>query len=225
MEEKRRESTVKINQVEQLVGITKGNIRFYEKEGLLTPDRNSENGYRDYDEADVAWLKKIKLLRMLDVPIEEILRLKSGSLTLEDAMGRHMIQLGRRQANLAAMEALCGELRDSRCRLDNLDADEVLSRMERQEQEGTKFMNVKRQDNLKRYVGPVVAAVLILALMGGLIALMVWAFTISPEEALPLGVIIGLAAIPAIIILGVLLALFQRVKQIRGGEEDAASQY
>lgn len=216
---------MKINQVEQLVGITKGNIRFYEKEGLLTPDRNSENGYRDYDEADVAWLKKIKLLRMLDVPIEEILRLKSGQLTLEDAMGRHLIQLRRRQANLAAMEALCGELRDSRCPLDGLDADEVLSRMERQEQEGTKFMNVKRQDNLRRYAGPVLAAALILALMGGLIALMVWGFTISPEEAPPLGVIIALAAIPAVVILGVLLALFQRVKQIRGGEEDAASQY
>ena len=86
-------------------------------------------------------------------------------------------------------------------------------------------MNVKRQDNLKRYVGPVAAAVLILALMGGLIALMVWAFTISPEEAPPLGVIIGLAAIPMVVILGVLLALFQRIKQIKGGEEDAASQY
>ena len=33
----RGEKTMKINQVEQLVGITKGNIRFYEKEGLLTP--------------------------------------------------------------------------------------------------------------------------------------------------------------------------------------------
>ena len=32
---------MKINQVEQLVGITKGNIRFYEKEGLLTPGRNN----------------------------------------------------------------------------------------------------------------------------------------------------------------------------------------
>lgn len=216
---------MKINQVEQLAGITKGNIRFYEKEGLLSPGRNSENGYRDYSDADVAWLKKIRVLRMLDVPIEEIRKLHAGTLTLEDAMGRHMIQLKRRQTNLAAMETLCGELRDSRCPLDALDADEVLSRMERQEQEGTKFMNVKRQDNLKRYVAPVVAAVLILALMGGLIALMVWAFTISPEEAPPLGVIIGLAAIPAIIVLGVLLALFQRLKQIKGGEEDAASQY
>ena len=211
-------------EMEARAGVPRANIRYYEAEGLLCP-RREKNGYRDYSEEDQAVLKKIKLLRMLDVPIEEILRLKNGSLTLEDAMGRHMIQLGRRQANLTAMETLCGELRDSRCRLDDLDADEVLSRMERQEQEGTKFMNVKRQDNLKRYVGPVAAAVLILALMGGLIALMVWAFTISPEEAPPLGVIIGLAAIPMVVILGVLLALFQRIKQIKGGEEDAASQY
>ena len=102
---------MKINQVEQLVGITKGNIRFYEKEGLLTPGRNSDNGYRDYSDADVAWLKKIKLLRMLDVPIEEILRLKSGQLTLEDAMGRHMIQLERRQANLAAAQGVCAQIK------------------------------------------------------------------------------------------------------------------
>ena len=138
---------MKINEVERLVGITKGNIRFYEKEGLLTPGRNSENGYRDYSEADVIWLKKIKLLRMLDVPIEEILRLKAGSLTLTDAMGRHMIQLERRQANLEAMHALCAELRDSRGTLDGLDADGVLERIRRQEQEGARFVDVKKRDH------------------------------------------------------------------------------
>ena len=31
---------MKINQVEELVGITKKNIRFYEDEGLVSPDRN-----------------------------------------------------------------------------------------------------------------------------------------------------------------------------------------
>ena len=39
---------MKINQVEELVGITKKNIRFYEEQGLLNPDRNPENGYREY---------------------------------------------------------------------------------------------------------------------------------------------------------------------------------
>ena len=43
---------MKINEVEQLVGVTKRNIRFYEKEGLLSPGR-TDNGYRDYGEADV----------------------------------------------------------------------------------------------------------------------------------------------------------------------------
>ena len=216
---------MKINQVEQLVGITKGNIRFYEKEGLLTPGRNNENGYRDYSDADVVWLKKIKLLRMLDVPIEEIRLLKSGSLTLEDAMGRHMIQLQRRQANLAAAQGVCAQIKDSRSQLDALDADRVLESMERQEQEGTKFMNVGKQDKLTRYVSPIGAAVLILVLMGALIALVVWGFTVSPEEAPPIGVIIAIAAIPTVMIIGVLAALYQRIKQIRGGEEDAAAQY
>ena len=216
---------MKINEVERLVGITKGNIRFYEKEGLLTPGRNSDNGYRDYGEADVVWLKKIKVLRMLDVPLEEIARLKAGTLTLEDAMGRHLIQLERKQANLEAVHAMCGQLREERHRLDSLDPDEVLERMARQEQEGTRFMDVKGRDRRGKYLGALWGALVMLVMMGCLIALLVWGFTISPEEAPPLAVIIGLAAIPVIVILGVLLALYQRIKQIKGGEEDAASQY
>lgn len=216
---------MKINEVERLVGITKGNIRFYEKEGLLAPGRNSENGYRDYSEADVVWLKKIKLLRQLDVPIEEILRLKAGSLTLEDAMGRHMIQLERRQANLEAMHTLCGELRDSRSTLDGLDADGVLERIRRQEQEGARFVDVKKRDHRGKYLGAIWGALVMLAMMAGLFALIVWGFTISPEEAPPLALIVVLAAIPLVIIFGVLLALYQRIQQIRGGEEDDAAQY
>ena len=75
---------MKINEVEAQVGIAKRNIRFYEKEGLLTPARNSENGYRDYGEEDVRTLEKIKLLRKLDVPLEEIRRLQQGLLTLDE---------------------------------------------------------------------------------------------------------------------------------------------
>lgn len=213
---------MKINQVEQLVGITKGNIRFYEKEGLLTPGRNSENGYREYTEEDVAWLKKVRLLRMLDVPIEEILRLRDGMLTLEDAMGRHIIQLERRRANLTAMQEVCRELQSSRCRLDGLDADGVLAHMEQKEQEGTRFMDVKKKDNRVKYVAPFVATAVTVALMAGLTVLILMA--VLGDPAAPRG-LAALAVIPVIIILGVLGALYQRVKQIRGGEEDAAAQY
>ena len=58
---------MKINEVEQLVGITRRNIRFYEKEGLLAPGRDSSNGYRSYTDEDVETLNRIKLLRKLDL--------------------------------------------------------------------------------------------------------------------------------------------------------------
>lgn len=38
---------MKIKHVEELVGITRKNIRFYEEQGLLNPER-AENGYREY---------------------------------------------------------------------------------------------------------------------------------------------------------------------------------
>ena len=63
---------MKINEVEAQVGITKKNIRFYEEQGLLSPRRNSENGYRDYGEEEVKILRQIKLMRKLGVPLEEI---------------------------------------------------------------------------------------------------------------------------------------------------------
>ena len=61
-----------INQVEKITGVSKRNIRFYEKEGLILPKRNNENGYRVYDEYDIWRIKVVKMLRMLDMPLEEI---------------------------------------------------------------------------------------------------------------------------------------------------------
>ena len=51
-----------IKEVEELSNMTRANIRFYEKEGLITPQRDS-NGYRNYTEQDVDILKRIRLLR------------------------------------------------------------------------------------------------------------------------------------------------------------------
>ena len=98
-------------------------------------------------------------------------------------------------------------------------------KMERMEEGGTQFMNIRKNDIVTRYGGTVAAALVFVALMGGLIALMVWGLTVEPAEAPPLGLMLFLLAIPGVVIIGVLLALWQRIKQIRGGEEDAASKY
>ena len=66
-----RGSSMKIKQVEELVGITRKNIRFYEEQGLLNVAR-AENGYREYHQADVDRLMEIKLFRKMDISIEEM---------------------------------------------------------------------------------------------------------------------------------------------------------
>ena len=86
-------------------------------------------------------------------------------------------------------------------------------------------MNVGKKDKLTRYVSPVGAAAVMLVMLGALIGLIVWGFTVDAADAPPIGVVIAIAAIPTVMIIGILAALYQRIKQIRGGEEDAAAQY
>lgn len=217
---------MKINEVESVVGITRRNIRFYEKEGLLTPPRNSQNGYREYGEAEVAALKEIKLLRKLGVPLDEIRRMQAGPGTVGDGMRRHLITLEREQQDLAQAMELCSRLKDQEVRLSELDAELWLKEMEDLERKGTTFQNKQRGDvRVRRYVSPALAAVIMIALMAGVIALMVWAFTIDPADAPPVALMAILVAIPAVIILGILLALVQRRREIRRGEEDEARKY
>ena len=216
---------MKINEVEAQVGITKKNIRFYEEQGLLSPRRDSANGYRNYGEAEVAVLRQIKLMRKLGVPLEEIRRMQAGG-TVADGMRRHLVTLERERRSLEQSILLCQSLKDREERLDALDAGVLLEEMERLEQTGTNFQD-KQKGDLKpaRYAGAVVMALLTSALMLAVIILMVWGFTVEPADAPPLPLLLVLTAIPAVIILGVLLALYQRIKEIQKGEEDDAKNY
>lgn len=216
---------MKINEVEALVGITKKNIRFYEAEGLLAPRRNSENGYRDYGGEEVAALRRIKLLRKLGVPLEEIRKMQSGTHTVGDGMRRHLITLERDRANLEQSIRLCGELTGCQERLADLDAGAILEKMEALEQSGTTFQNKQRQDIRVRYVAPVVIAALTVALMVALAALMAWGYLLDPADAPPLILMLALAAIPLLVAGGVTLALVQRIREIGKGEEDDAKQF
>ena len=217
---------MKINEVEALVGITKKNIRFYEAEGLLAPRRNSENGYRDYGEAEVEALRRIKLLRKLGVPLEEIRQMQTGVHTVGDGMRRHLVTLERERQNLADAARVCEELTDCQERLEALDAQGLLDRMDRMEEEGTTFMDKQKRDmKRRRYVMPVVMAVLMALLMAALIWLFLWAFETDPAGAPPLPLLALFVAIPAVVILGVAIALVQRIREIDKREEDDAKKY
>ena len=176
---------MKINEVEALVGITKKNIRFYEEKGLLSPRRNSENGYRDYGGAEVEALKRIKLMRKLGVPIEDIRRMQEGEQTVGDGMRRHLVTLERERKNIDEAVRLCTLLQQRQERLSELDADQALAEMEQLEHAGATFQNKQRQDIRVRYVAPVVISVLLVVLMAVVIGLLFWAVSLDTADAPP----------------------------------------
>ena len=216
---------MKINEVETLVGITRKNIRFYEAEGLLAPRRNAENGYRDYGEAEVEVMKRIKLLRKLGVSLEEIRQMQTGTHTVGDGMRRHLVSLERDRENLEQSIRLCTRLTGCQERLCDLDAGAVLTEMEELEQIGTTFQNKQRQDVRIRYIAPVVITLITVLCMGSLTGLFLWISFLGELDTPPLGVMLVLALVPVFIIAGVVLALVQRIREIGKGEEDDAKNY
>lgn len=82
-----------IKEAEQQTGISKRNIRFYEQKGMLRPARNQDNDYRDYSPQDIERLKLIRALRMVDMPLEDIRDVLSGTAALEQAVAAQEKQL------------------------------------------------------------------------------------------------------------------------------------
>ena len=216
---------MKINEVEALVGITKKNIRFYEEKGLLSPSRNSENGYRDYGESEVAVLRQIKLMRKLGVPIEEIRRMQEGKQTVGDGMRRHLVTLERERRNLEESMRLCELLKERTEPLGELDAAGVLAEMEKLEQAGASFQNKQKQDVRIRYVAPIVVTAALVALMAAMTGVMLWGYLMDPEDAPPLAITLVMAAMPLLVIAGMLYALVQRIREIGKGEIGDAKKY
>ena len=214
---------MKIYQVEELVGITKKNIRFYEDQGLLCPKRNPENDYREYSLADVRTLEKIKLLRKLSVPIEEIRLLQDGKLSFAQIMTVQIERIEKEQQNAEVMKQLCLQLRDEQANLNTLEASRYLTEMEKMEAEGTKFVDIEKEDiNRKKKTGAVIGALTFCVLMLWVLGMMLIAVRSDSRALVP---VLFVGAIILCLIIGTVVVLVQRFKEINGGEEYDARKY
>ena len=214
---------MKIYQVEELVGITKKNIRFYEEQKLLCPKRNPENDYREYSLEDVRQLEKIKLLRKLSVPIEDIRLLENGKLSLTQSMNQQIEWIEKEQKNTELMKELCAKLRDESTDLKTLNASFYLSEMEKMESQGTKFKDIQKEDiNRKKKSGAVAAAVVFCLILILCFIPMLFVYRSEPNSLVPF-IVTGLITIGLIIV--IIVVLVQRIKEINTGEEYDARNY
>ena len=111
---------MKINEIEKLLGLSKANIRYYENEGLINPSR-TENGYRNYNEVDVALLKKIIIYRKLGISISEIKAVLTNQKSLSGAIADSVKNMSGDIERLNASIEICEEI-ESR-NIDNNDFD------------------------------------------------------------------------------------------------------
>ena len=214
---------MKIKQVEELVGITSKNIRFYEEQGLLQP-RRTENGYRDYRQEDVEQLKRIKLFRKLGVPVEQIGKLFQGKISVNDCLENQEAALKREQDNIEKLCVLTHEMLAGSLSIEKLDSDYWLDEVEKMEKEGIDFVNVSKIDiHMKKKIGAFIGAVIMLAIMLFVLGVTIYGYFSDPD--FPVWALM-IAVVPVMaVIVGTIVAMTSRMKEIDKGEEDEAAKY
>lgn len=131
---------MKINEVEKLLSVSRSNIRFYEKEGLLTPDR-AENNYRNYSEENINELKKILNLRKLGFTVEEIKYLQDGKLSFEDAVNTNILRLENELDTLKTALEMNKFLLNKNTTFDTINHDQLWNDITNAEEQGNQFID------------------------------------------------------------------------------------
>lgn len=96
-----------INQVSKTTGLTRKAIEYYTSQGLVSPSI-LENGYRDYSENDVDDLRKIFVLRRLDIGTDEIKTILSdkSNTALQAVSVRKELQFQREVSKKSILDQL-----------------------------------------------------------------------------------------------------------------------
>ncbi|MFA6984114.1 MAG: MerR family transcriptional regulator [Sedimentibacter sp.] len=132
-----------IKEIENLSGMERANIRFYEREGLITPKR-LDNGYRDYSEDDLQILLRIKLLRSLHISLDEIKELKYGSKNLMDTLSYQIVRLEREKQDISYARDVCQTMKEDRVSFADLDAKKYIDEINQKIKEtDSKYFSVE----------------------------------------------------------------------------------
>jgi len=130
-----------IKEVEKTLSLSRANIRFYEKEGLIHTERKANN-YRSYSEENIRELKKIIIFRKLGFSIDEIKRLQSGELDLPDAAEANIIRLEEEIKKLRGALAVTQSVASKKETFESLDEDHYWRVLNEEEKKGGEFAEI-----------------------------------------------------------------------------------
>lgn len=212
-----------INEVENVVGLSKKSIRYYEEVGLINPTRNKENDYRIYSEEDINKLKIIKFLRELNVPIKELKNLDIGKISLKECMEDRIKKIENEEANYQKIKLMCQEIIASNADYNSIDITKYFQEIRILNKECFTMRDLKTAKK-KRIVGAIISSLvfsIFFIFMGGMMLF----FQITETDKIPWIIFAIFEFIFLIPTTGIFYNLIVRIKEINGGEEDEASKY
>lgn len=134
---------MRIGEIAKETGLNISSIRFYERKGLLSPQREDDSKYRDYTKEDVMRIKQIILYRKMGISIETIFLLLNKKADLKDIILMQQANLKGEIANLNSSLNLC-EMMIKRGFDDfsQHQIDDYLNYIYQEEEKGVKFAEV-----------------------------------------------------------------------------------
>lgn len=132
---------LKIKELENLLSISRSNIRFYEKQGLFSPERK-DNNYREYTERDIEVLKKIIVFRKMGFSVEEIKLIQNNELPFTEAITNAQHRIEDEIEQLNGSLKLIKQVAKENSSFDEIDINEHWNAISVSEKSGEKFIDI-----------------------------------------------------------------------------------
>ena len=145
---------MQIKDVETQTGMDRSTIRFYEKAGLLHPDRR-DNGYREYTKDDLASLYKIKLLRSVGFTVEEVQEIFTEKRSIQALLTERIALLEKEENALAYAKEVCQVMKKEVSSFQELEGEKYLSLLAEKERDTGKiyYKEKKTRSMTHEYTG------------------------------------------------------------------------
>lgn len=130
-----------IKEIEQELKIPRATVRYYEKEGLITPSRKG-NSYREYCDDDIAVLKKIIILRKLGFSLSDIKNFLHKDVDFQGILHSNISMLKEKMKELEGAIKVCKHMQEKNETCESFNEDFYWDEINKEEENGNKFLDL-----------------------------------------------------------------------------------
>ena len=134
---------MKISEAAKLTGLNVSSIRFYERKGLLMPQREDGSKYRDYTDEDVQRIRQILLYRKMGISAETIELILKGKAVPGEILAEQKRVLEEQITELKGASELCKLVMKEAEIPENKKLEEYLNYVYQEEKKGGRFAEVR----------------------------------------------------------------------------------